>query len=238
MDGSIKDLNLSALVTLCQEENKKFYRKEKSEPKYCYEIFSLAIVKKSEEAWEHIFNIYRTQVLSWVRRNPLSSNFDENSVEHFANGAFARFWSAMNSEKFLEKFTTLAGLLAYLKACVHSEINDYGRKQKKSALELDIDETKSDISTSSISDREVEGKISRELDAAALISELHKLTNSPKEFRVVYYSYVCGLKPREICELPHETFKNTAEVSKIKDTFLKRIRRNDQFKGFLGKYDD
>ena len=66
-----------------------------------------------------------------------------------------------------------------------------------------------------------------------LWQKLNSLCNNEREYLAIHGYFVLDLKPREIYDLYSEHFSDVRDVSRTKDNFLARIRRNDEFKEFL-----
>ena len=69
-----------------------------------------------------------------------------------------------------------------------------------------------------ISDREAQ---------TILWQKLKSFCKNNKEIMAVHGSFVLGLKPREVYELYANDFEDVRDVSRTKDNFLARMRRNE-----------
>jgi hypothetical protein len=78
-----------------------------------------------------------------------------------------------------------------------------------------------------------EREVARREMQAILWQRLQALCNNKKEHLAVHGYFVLDLKPREIYDLYSKDFTDVGDVSRTKDNFLSRIRRNDEFKEFL-----
>jgi hypothetical protein len=54
-----------------------------------------------------------------------------------------------------------------------------------------------------------------------------------KEHTAVYGTFVLGLKPRQVAQEYPQIFHNAAEVSRVKDNLISRLRRNPDMVQFL-----
>jgi len=228
-EGKTTNLSLTDLARICAEETELFFQHRDHDTRYCFELFRRAIRENDQYAWEIIYDQYQSLVSGWVKHH---SGFDTSGeeVQFFVTGAFAKISSILTSEKF-DKFSDLQALLSYLKMCVHSVITDYNRKADQANLQVSFEEIQIDIKSS---DPAPESKVLDKLDSQTLWVRLSEKLNDKKERLVMQGVFVLALKPRELCDYYEGTFENVEEVYRIKQNIFARLRRDSEFRKFLG----
>jgi len=228
-EGKTTNLSLTDLARICAEETELFFQHRDHDTRYCFELFRRAIRENDQYAWEIIYDQYQSLVSGWVKHH---SGFDTSGeeVQFFVTGAFAKISSILTSEKF-DKFSDLQALLSYLKMCVHSVITDYNRKADQANLQVSFEEIQIDIKSSAPAP---ESKVLDQLDSQTLWVRLNERLNDKKERLVMQGVFVLALKPRELCDYYEGTFENVEEVYRIKQNIFARLRRDSEFRKFLG----
>lgn len=228
-------LSISGIRYRCKQETSRFFNQLPYDPRYCLELFRRALEYRNDLAWEYIYEQYRPLVASWVENHP---QFPETGaeVQDFLTQAFTKLWQSMTPAKF-KTFTDLRAILRYLKMCTHSVITDYARKREQRFIRERVRSLES----------ESEGGLSPDLDPAPPIETsiadlddnrvlwrwIEQQCKNEKERTAVYGTFVLGLKPRQVAqEYPH-VFTNAAEVSRVKDNLISRLRRNPDMAQFL-----
>ena len=231
-ESKTTNLSLTDLARICAEETELFFQHRDHDTRYCFELFRRAIRENDQYAWEIIYDQYQSLVSGWVKHH---SGFEMSGeeVQFFVTGAFAKISSILTSEK-LDKFSDLQSLLSYLKMCVHSVITDYNRKADQARLQVSFEETQIDIKAS---DSAPESTVLDKLDSQALWNRLNEKLNNEKERLVMQGVFALALKPRELCDYYEGTFANVEEVYRIKQNIFARLRRDSEFRKFLGVND-
>jgi DNA-directed RNA polymerase specialized sigma24 family protein len=226
------DLHLLALASIahrCTRETEAFFQRRSHDPAYCYELFRRAIVDRCQPAWDVIYAQYRPLVAGWVERHPAYVVSGEE-VQFFVNRAFEKMWAALDPAKFA-RFPNLKSLLRYLQMCVHSTIVDQSRKAEQAVASVQVE---------SLSDRSSTDGTRRDDPALAGVyrqefwEQIDARLNDEKERRVVYGSFVLGLKPRELHARYQDTFGDVRDVYRIKENVLARLRRDADLAEILG----
>lgn len=230
-------LSFSSLCDRCRKESKRFFNREEHDPRFCYELFRRAFLHGNDLAWHCIYQQYQDLVVSWIKRHSLYSGLGEDA-DYFMNRAFEKMWQGIPAENF-EKFPDIKSLLRYLQMCTNAVLVDFARWKEQAHLwdranrsengpeELD---PLANIVGSALPP---EQKISQDETQTLLWQKLQSLCNSEKEHYAIYGSFVMGLKPREVYDLYAEHFTDVRDVSRTKDNYLARVRRNDEFRQFL-----
>ncbi len=210
---------LSTLVSACQEDTRRFFRRESVQADSCFELFRRAIGERSQPAWEAIYAQYRGIVLSWVQQHPAFPT-TRDDAEYWLNRAFERLWSALPPERF-SSFAELTALLRYLKMCVHSVLTDEQRRQARVQLEALSEETVEALEPADTEHGVIGDMAGRDL-WNAISAELH----DEAEHLVAHLCFVLDLKPQEIQRRRPDRFATVADVYRVKRNLIERLRRN------------
>lgn len=219
MDKPPRSMSLSELTSRCMSEIQKYNQREPHNDQYCLEIFRRALVQQDSHAWSALMEHFHGIVLSWVRRHPQREAVrDIDSEENFVALTFERFWRVTVRNKTLE-FTTLAGALVFLRACVNSVIIDTLRSQKEIPIPENFE------------------RIAPEPDESNQRWEVIKgFIPNAREQRLAYLLYYCGLKPRQIVQLLPREFNDVHEIFRLTRNIIDRLRRNkDRLHWLLGE---
>ncbi|HEX6552050.1 MAG TPA: hypothetical protein VF026_04755 [Ktedonobacteraceae bacterium] len=219
MDKPPRSMSLSELTSRCMSEIQKYNQREPHNDQCCLEIFRRALVQQDSHAWSALMEHFHGIVLSWVRRHPQREAVrDIDSEENFVALTFERFWRVTVRNKTLE-FTTLAGALVFLRACVNSVIIDTLRSQKEIPIPENFE------------------RIAPEPDESNQRWEVIKgFIPNAREQRLAYLLYYCGLKPRQIVQLLPREFNDVHEIFRLTRNIIDRLRRNkDRLHWLLGE---
>jgi DNA-directed RNA polymerase specialized sigma24 family protein len=217
---NVGSLSLGQLVQHCAAQSERYFQRQDSDPRYCYELLRRAIFERNQQAWTMFYNQYRPLVASWVLRHPAFVQSGEE-VQFFVNCAYEKFWAAMSPAKF-DHFADLKSLLRYLQTCVHSVIVDQIRQAEHRSLPLTMEAVQ--VSSGGALDRTSREEFWRWLEA-----RLH----SEKERRVIYGSFFLELKPRELYAEFKQLFRDVGEVHRVKENVLARLRRDPDLRAYL-----
>jgi DNA-directed RNA polymerase specialized sigma24 family protein len=217
---NVGSLTLGLLVQHCAAQSERYFQRQDSDPRYCYELLRRAIFERNQQAWTLFYNQYRPLVSSWVLRHPAFVQSGEE-VQFFVNCAYEKFWAAMSPAKF-DHFADLKSLLRYLQTCVHSVIVDQIRQAEHRSLPLTMEAVQ--VSSGSALDRTSREEFWRWLEA-----RLH----NEKERRVIYGSFFMELKPRELYAEFRQLFRDVGEVHRVKENVLARLRRDPDLRAYL-----
>jgi len=169
-------------------------------------------------------------VTGWVRRHPA---FPESGEEasYFVNRAFEKMWAALTPTKFL-RFPNLKSLLRYLQVCVHSVILDHVRAAEQATVEIQVEFSfQGNGANLPVVEEQALARVQRQEFWAKITVRLR----NDKERRVLYGSFVLGLKPRELYAEFQNTFSDVNEIYRIKENVLARLRRDAELAELLGR---
>jgi len=183
-------------------------------------LFRRAVVGQDEAAWAALIARFGGQVRIWVRQHPCwPAVRNQGDDQHWVSLTFERFWQAMRLRG-VERFPTLAALLAYLKLCAHSALLDEVRLLRAAQVEaLRNGYEGARDEAANVEALALDRLAGRELWQVVA----HAL--SPDERQVIFDSFAMGLKPREIARCEPQRFASAADVYRVKRTALDRLRR-------------
>lgn len=223
---TFRDLPLRELAARCREETLRFLRGEPRDDAYCFEVFERAVALRDDDAWEAIMTQYRGIVLAYVGQHAAPAILREPD-DYWVNRAFQRFWTAVGPERF-GQFADLAGLLKYLKLCVHSEVMDEMRARKTASV-TSLDELSETAPAPNNAERSALGKLAGEQLWETILRELQ----DEGEQVVAYLSFSRDLKPAEIFQRHPRLYESVADVYRVKRNVIERLRRSAEVRAFL-----
>lgn len=214
-------MTLDDLRQRCAQETGRFFRNEKHDNSFCFELFRRALHDEDEHAWQLIYSQYRPEVVGWVRRHPQFELTGEE-VDFFVNQAFASMWKAWTPDHF-QRFPNLPALLSYLQSCVGTAILQYMRRVPDVAADEPLDSAEA-----------TPAPAPRPYWRDEFWQLVRERLNDEKELLVLEYQFMLDLKPREIyAQFPH-VFSDVREIYRTKDNFLRRLSRDPDLQEFIG----
>ena len=229
-ENELQQMAVAELAQRCAQETDRYLHKQSHDSSYCFELFRRAIQKADQAAWDVICAQYQPLVSRWVRRHTGFQDTGEE-IQYFVNGAFGKLYNTITALKF-DGFSGIGSLLQYLKLCVYSLITDYIRSAEQVRL-YPIE----DIPDSPSPDPSVEEQEMKRTYQQAFWEWINAWLNDDKERAVVYGSFVLALKPQEVYNLFPNRFLDVDEVYRVKQNVISRLRRNPEFRKFLGEND-
>ncbi|MEM7029928.1 MAG: hypothetical protein AAF629_10220 [Chloroflexota bacterium] len=219
----IGTLSINQLAENCREEAERYRRTKKSDSRYCFELFRLALHQQLEAAWSVIVQQYQKLVLHWVHEYVGAADNIDEDPEMFANEAFTRMWQYGIKPKTANNLDSLAKCLSYLKRCVWSSIEDHRRWQQKDSLSRTVGlETVIERPTT-------QSSVSEQVEKTMTASELRQLLldnlQTQAEHIVAEETWIYDQAPRQIYDRHQDFFSSVSDVSQTKRNILKRLRR-------------
>jgi DNA-directed RNA polymerase specialized sigma24 family protein len=207
-------MDLAVLAEYCALEMSKYRRRESYDDCYCLEVLRRALLLRSNDAFILLLNLFAPSVRLWLRRHPSREaalrHWDENS---YVNDTFRRFWQSMSNQAL--EFASLASALQYLHLCLNSVVLDnlrtYARKELVALPDYDSPDDQPTEDTYHVNE---------------LWDIIESILNNPRELRVIYLLYHCGLKPREIIAHCPGEFVSEQEIYRLTRNSLDRLKRN------------
>lgn len=180
------------------------------------ELFQRALSRHNDEDWNLLVERFQGLVLAWVRnhaRRELAYRY--YPPEYYVALAFERFWQATRRNRSLT-FTSLEAALSYLKASLNGAILDTLRSYARPEVPLP----------------EPGHLYPPELTTEDPPYEhdfwdaIKNLLPTPREQRVAYLLFYCGLKPREIVQFCSDEFPMVSEVHRLRRNIVERLLRH------------
>ena len=113
-------------------------------------------------------------------------------------------------------------------------ITDYNRVTERTSQHVSIEELQVAIKANLPAP---EDEVVDKLDSQWFWSWISQKLNDQKERLVMQGIFVLALKPRELCDYYEKIFTDVEEVYRIKQNVLARLRRDEEFRKFLGEGD-
>ena len=210
-----REMSLPALAARCLQEIENYRRGKPYTESYGVELLRRATVEDDEQAWFWVQHCFGGLVRAWLRRHPnrvAASRLE--SEENYVARTFERFWLATTANHHVE-FRTLAAALQYLRASLHAAIVDTLRVYARSR----------DVSMPEPGEPG-EPQVEESTESSDIWEVLQTMLLNPRERRLAYLLFYCGLKPREILRLCPEEWSGIREIYGLRRTILERLLRN------------
>lgn len=209
---AVSEMSLPALAAHCLREIYNYRKREPCTEAYGVELIRRATVQGDQEAWAWVQHCFSGLMLNWLSRHPnRAAACRLESEENYVAQAFERFWLATASNQRVA-FNTLAAALHYLRASLNGVILDtlraYARPREISLLEPGEPYMEDVTSSNEVWDI------------------LKTLLSNPRERRLAYLFFHCGLKPREIVHFCPQEFNDIREVYGLRRTIMERLLGN------------
>lgn len=204
-------LNVSALAEQCQREIAAYRRGEPSDEAYGLELLRRAIVQGDHDAWRGVEQCFGELVRGWLHAHPsrgVACHLERE--ETYVALAFERFWQATIQQQVA--FRTLGGALVYLRASLHGAILDTLRTYDR-PREVALPEP-GEPSEPYVEDR---------TDGSQVWEAIQAMLASPRERRLAYLLYHCGLKPREIVRFCPQEWSDVQEIYRLRRNIFERL---------------
>ena len=206
--------NMGASV-LAHSESKQNSVKDLQRNQESLELFQHALSRRNDEDWSLLVERFQGLVLAWVRnhaRRELAYRY--HAPEYYVSLAFERFWQATARNQSLA-FTSLEAALSYLKASLNGAILDTLRSYARPEVPLPEPGYLYPIELTT-----EDPPVGHDLWDA-----IQNLIPTPREQRVGYLLFYCGLKPREIVKFCPDEFSSVSEVHRLRRNVVERLVR-------------
>lgn len=217
MEDLPDQMSLSALESRCMSEIDNYRRKEPHDDQYCLEIFHRALLRHDDRAWDLLQRRFSSMVHGWVRSHPrVDLACRHESEENYVAQTFDRFWQATAGNQEL-RFSSLAAALSYLKSCLNCAILDTLRSYARPDFSLDdpaFPHTEEPVAEDD------------EDDGYELWEVIKSILQNPREQRLAYLLFHCGLKAREVVRYCANEFSDVNEVYRLRRNIIERLTRN------------
>jgi hypothetical protein len=234
-DASCSDLaqlSTAELVQLCQYEYRRYCVGGRSDERFAFELFRRAITLRNDDSWQALVEIYTPLVATWIRKLEKGRWLvEQNGLTVFpalVNAVFLKFFLALGPPKFAN-FPTLAALLAYLRLCTHTVVYDEWQH-------IQLCRAHEEALGSSVGEHRFADPIDA-VEAAQRVQLLWEaitaLLNTRQEQAVVVCLYFWGMRPGEISASYPRLFPKVADVYRVKQNILERLRHNQELQARL-----
>jgi len=212
------EMRLPDLAAQCLKELDHYRRGEPYTDAFGLELLRRAITQSDQEAWAWVQHCFGGMVRGWLGRHPhreVACRLE--SDENYVAQAFERFWRATAFNQQVE-FNTLAAALQYLRASLNGAILDtlrvYARQRE--------------ISLSGPGEPG-EPLVEDNTENGEVWESLQLLLTDPREQRVAYFLFHCGLGPREIIRFCPQEWSDVQEIYRLRRNIMERILRNADY---------
>jgi DNA-directed RNA polymerase specialized sigma24 family protein len=206
------EMSLPVLAADCLRELDNYRRGEPCTDVYGVELFRRAIIQSDQEAWAWVQHCFGGMVRGWLRCHPKREVACRlESEENYVAQAFERFWQATTLTQRVE-FSTLAAALQYLRASLHGAILDVLRAYARPR----------EVSSPGPGEPLVEDST----DSSEVWDILQMILSNPREQRLAYLLFHCGLKPREIVHFCPQEWSDVQEIYRLRCNIMERLLRN------------
>jgi hypothetical protein len=212
------EMSLPELASQCLRELGNYRRGESYTDAYGLELLRRATFQDNQEAWAWVQYCFGGIVRGWLRRHPQREVACRlESEENYVGQTYERFWQATVFNQRAE-FSTLAAALQYLQASLNGAILDMLRAYALPG-EVSLPEP----------GEPGEPLVEDSTDKSEVWESLHMILSNPREQRLAYLLFHCGLKPREIiCFCPQE-WSDVQEIYHLRRNIMERILRNADY---------
>src|SRR5258708_2799288 len=209
------EMSLSELAAQCLRELGNYRRGEPCTDAYGLELLRRATFQDNQEAWAWVQHCFGGLVRGWLGRHPQREVACRlESEENYVAQTFERFWQATAYNQQVE-FSTLAAALQYLRASLNGAILDMLRAYVRPG-EISLPE----------SGEPGEPLVEDSTDNSEVWESLRMILSNPREQRLAYLLFHCGLKPREIIRFCPLEWSDVQEIYRLRRTIMERLLRN------------
>jgi DNA-directed RNA polymerase specialized sigma24 family protein len=212
-------MDLEEIVQHCREQTERFFDEHESDNCYCQELFRRAVKLNNDYAWWALFRNYRWLMRRWLRQCS-GLDFLPHSLEELEMRAFEKFWYATHRHHAFDGAAGVQALLYYLRRCCTSVVIDATRKRRRQPYLTSLDEK----GYEPVSQHRVEQEVADRDLQHGMWQTVQRYLKGRDEVLVLYYSFVLGLKPRQIQEQYNETFPDVQDIYRIKRNVITRLR--------------
>jgi hypothetical protein len=206
---------LPVLAAQCQRELDHYRRGEPSTDTYGLELLRRAIIQSDQEAWKWVQHCFGGMVRGWLRRHPqreVACHLE--SEENYVAQTFERFWQATAFNQQVE-FSTLAAALQYLRASLNGTILDMLRAYARPG-EVPLPGP----------GEPGEALVADNTENSEVWESLQTILSNPREQRVAYLLFHCGLGPRETIRFCPQEWSDVQEIYRLRRNIMERLLRN------------
>ena len=203
------EMSLPELAAQCLRELGNYRRGEPCTDTYVLELLRRATIQDKQEAWTWVQHCFGGMVRGWLRRHPQREVACRlESEENYVAQTFECFWQATTFNPQVE-FSTLAAALQYLRASLNGAILDILRANERSG-DAPLPEPG-------------EPRVEDSIDSSEVWESLQALLLNPREQRLAYLLFHCGLGSREIVRFSPQEWSDMQEIYRLRRYIMKRF---------------
>ncbi len=185
-----------------------------STDQYCVALFRHAMLQRDEQAREAVQQCFTETVRGWLHRHPKREiACGPGSEEQYVAQVFARCWQTAGERKV--DVQTLADVLRYMHVHVNVVLLDALRASARPG----------EMPWQQASNGEEPGA-SGSHESGEAWDMLRALLPDPREQRLAYLLFHCGLLPREIVRACPEEWSSEQEIHRLRHLILERLLQN------------
>jgi hypothetical protein len=204
-----REMSLPELAVQCLRELEHYRRGEPCTDTYGVELLRRATIQDNQEAWTWVQHCFGGMVRRWLRRHPQREvTCRLESDENYVAQTFERVWQATAFNQQVE-FSTLTAALQYLRASLNGAILDILRANERSG-EAPLPEP-------------AEPRVEDSTDSSEVWESLQAILLNPREKRLAYLLFHCGLSPQEIVRFCPQEWSDVQEIYRIRRTIMERF---------------
>jgi hypothetical protein len=209
------EMSLPVLAAQCLREVDNYRQGEPCTETYGLELLRRATFQDNQEAWAWVQHCYGGMVRGWLRRHPQREVACRlESEENYVAQTFERFWQATAFNQQVE-FSALAAALQYLRASLNGAILDMLRAYARPG----------EVSLPGPGEPG-EPLVEDSTDNGEVWEILQMILSNPREQRLAYLLFHCGLKPREIVRFCPQEWSDVQEIYRLRRNIMERLLRN------------
>lgn len=179
---------------------------EASDDAYCIAMYLRAGMQDDPRARAWMEQRFRATILGWLQRHrAVEAVRAFHPEEYYVRATFEHLYRM--AKQFSLQECKLHTLLRYMQVCLSAAVGDVLREAKASSRRAG----------NTSGDWQAEGE--------ALWKQLQLLLPDPREQRLAYLLYVCGLKPGEIRQRFPREFSDLEEINRLSCTILERLQQ-------------
>ena len=206
------------------------------------ELFRRAVCEHDRLAWETAISRHRWLIRTWLRQHPAASHdFGNGEEDCWVDRVFERFWRAVTPARF-GNFASFARLLAYLKLCTQSVLLDEARRAQARdggrvrLLSLDQESGLRLHAEAALQAADIESQVLDRLSGHDLWRAVAGALADECARQVVYLTFAVGLTPRQIHGRFPSCYPSVADVYRVKQNALRKLRRSPAIKALDGAW--
>lgn len=186
---------------------------------FCFELFRRAIVHKDGECWEAIVEHYRGMVLAWLTEMAPTGSIGETNIEELTFCPFTKLWRFYDAASIAEA-RGVASVLAYLKSCAVTCVQEQLRTLRRRRVVESIDESERPV------DRSVADTALLQMHQVRIWTTVENNCKDERDRILARLILTTNLKPNEIYAQQPKMFASVDDVYAAKRNLLARLSRD------------